>query len=98
MNSWRKKLLWRTDLIDDIDYWLQYSESPYSNHYTEEFTTDAAKATMHAVKFWDANADEFGDKVTNDQIAQVREFAQKFIEQHGSVNAEILLAYIMQAT
>ncbi|MFA5395643.1 MAG: hypothetical protein WC346_06425 [Methanogenium sp.] len=36
--SWRNKLLWHLNLIDDVDYWLNYADSYYGKE--EKWYTD----------------------------------------------------------
>lgn len=80
------KFAWQQHI--DIDYWLQYEGG-------DSWFADPHQAAVEGKAYWDSMSDV---PVPERYIPQIEQFAEEFIEEHGYIERNIILAYISQET
>jgi len=97
--NWRNALLWNTELPEDepdVEYWLNYADDHTARSYMNVWETDWYRPFMTAVTEY-KNEKEFGSpELPNSLLKRAEDFTRKFLELHGKINANIILAYFMQ--
>ena len=94
--SWRNKLLWHLNLIDDVDYWLNYADSYYGKE--EKWYTDPYDVFVKSINTWlreeeSPKEDRIALKEKEDEIKKFIEF---FIKTYRKINVNIVTAFISQ--
>jgi len=97
--SWRENLLWDTGLID-VEYWLEYADEQGDLITSRWYDINNFMIPVRrAIRVWNDNYKSNEDldyRVTKGMENKTIDFAKRFTEQYGKVNADILLAYLTQ--
>jgi len=91
--------LWDVGLID-IEYWLQYAHENGDSIMERWYDINNFMFPVNiAIRVWNNNYrsnEDLDYRVTKSMKNNTIDFAKRFAEQYGKINADILLAYLTQ--